>query len=1055
MNDPEDTEDTDDLNDLEIIRSTGRTLGTDRFISKVVDSGIEETPDADQPENVPLQGRQCERYAPGQKVQWSSDDSEDAYEKLKNRKRTKRKRATAPKQKKTAAEQNQVVGKRPKKNASEKPPTKAKDFDPDSDDLMEYTLPDYLQQRKARFERRIEKLRESGLKLPPTYDNIDFSDDERLVELAEKPNFPKLKPSAAYKDVQLPKSLGLIPASIAQWLRAYQVEGTAFLHQLFVYQTGGLLGDDMGLGKTVQVIAFLTAAFGKTGDERDQKRMRKMRRAGAAWYPRILIICPGTLIENWKAELRRWGWWHVDTFHADTKEAAINAATSGRLEIMITTYTTYRLNKSEVNMVEWDCVIADECHQIKGRRSETTQAMNEVNALCRIGLTGTAIQNSYDELWTLLNWTNPGKFGPITTWKTSISDPLKMGQSHDATVYELSKARKTAKALVENLLPQFFLRRMKSIIAHQLPKKSDRVVFCPLTPTQSEAYENFLDSDVMHYIKSSADMCSCGSGKKSGWCCYMLLPNGAKWQHYVFPSMQNLLKLSNHLALLIPQSTDPRDRQDKDLELLQVAVPDRWQELYRNRDSILNYSNPEFCGKWKVLKKLLTFWHANGDKVLVFSYNVKLLKMLQMLFKHTSYNVSYLDGSMSYEDRAKTVDDFNSDPAEFVFLISTRAGGVGLNITSANKVVVVDPNWNPAHDLQAQDRAYRIGQVRDVEVFRLVSAGTIEEIVYARQIYKQQQANIGYTASTERRYFKGVQEKKEHKGEIFGLANLFAFQGDNLVLRDIVNKTNVAESKAGVAVVGHDIDESQQTDQDDAAGKEDDLVMSQLAAIIAGEDQSDEAEEEEAATSQDITTTNNKKSGGRRSSSSNKSKPLVPKNGKKQYDPIQAILHTAGVEYTHENSEVVGSSRVEASLSRRALEAGQDLQLGGQHVFADTQERERSLQKSAGRRSGIHDDDNVNADGDASKSVSVGVGVDDDDDLDGLIGGKLRKIEWRYHPPEGVRKRQLCSMAKAYGMDDVVEFALVVEGWTQEERRRWLDRFYRGRREVLGQLGQS
>ena len=160
------------------------------------------------------------------------------------------------------------------------------------------------------------------------------------------------------------------------------------------------------------------------------------------------------------------------------------------------------------------------------------------------------------------------------------------------------------------------------------------------------------------------------------------------------------------------------------------------------------------------------------------------------------------------------------------------------------------------------------------------------------------------------------------------------------------------------------------------------------------------------------------------------------------------------MEYTHENSEVVGSSRVEASLSRRALEAGQDLQLGGQHVFADTQERERSLQKSAGRRSGIPDDDNVNANGDASKSVSVDYDDDDDDDDDGLGGGKRRKIEWRYHPPEGVRKRQLCSMAKAYGMDDVVEFALVVEGWKQEERRRWLDRFYRGRREVLGQLGQ-
>lgn len=967
-------------------------------------------------------------------MEWSDDGSENAYEKLRNRKGSKRKKAAPATRKRRAADKDQMVGRRPKKNGVHKGPSKARDWAADlKEDLMEHTLPDYLQRRKARFDLRMEKLRESGLRLPPSYEGIDFSDDERLGELAERPNFPLAKPLAAYKDIQLPKSLGLIPASIAQRLRSYQVEGTAFLHQSFVYQTGCILGDDMGLGKTVQVIAFLTAAFGKTGDERDKKRMRKMRRAGAPWYPRVLIICPGTLIENWKSELRRWGWWHFDVFHADTKESAIQAATSGRIEIMLTTYTTYRMNKSGINMIEWDCVIADECHQIKGRKSETTQAMNEINALCRIGLTGTAIQNSYDELWTLLNWTNPGKFGPITTWKASISEPLKMGQSHDATHYQLSKARKTAKALVENLLPQFFLRRMKSIIADQLPKKSDRVVFCPLTDTQSDAYQNYLDSDVMHYIKTSGEMCSCGSGKKSGWCCHMYLPDGVtRWQSHVFPSMMNLQKLSNHLAMLIPQSTDSKDRQDKDLEMLQIAVPERWRELYRNRDSILNYSNPDFCGKWKILKKLLTFWHANGDKVLVFSHSVKLLKMLQMLFKHTSYNVSYLDGAMSYEDRARTVDDFNSDPSEFVFLISTKAGGVGLNITSANKVVVVDPNWNPAFDLQAQDRAYRIGQVRDVEVFRLVSAGTIEEIVYARQVYKQQQMNIGYTASNERRYFRGVQGTNEQKGEIFGLANLFAFQGDNIVLRDIVNKTNVAESKAGVAVVGLDIDESQQSQHDDpllgAGEEEEDSAMSQVAAIIAGDDEEEDEDENE------LSQERRKKRPKRRTTEAN------PR--KQTFNPIHAILLTAGVEYSHENSEVVGPSRIETSLSRRALENGADLDLGGQTVFPKSQ---------YSRPRDKHRDANANgADNGAG-------GADEDDDLEvtavGRVDGK-RSVEWKYHPPEDVRKRQLCAMARAYGMgDDVVGFALVVEGWRQEERRRWLERFYWGRRKELERRG--
>ena len=858
------------------------------------------------------------------------------------------------------------------------------------DDLVENAVPEYLQERRARFEKRLATLRSAGLKLPPCYDDVDFSDNDRLRDLVERPNFSHATPSQPYADKQLP-TLGLIPAPISQWLRDYQIEGTMFLHGLFVYQKGGILGDDMGLGKTVQVIAFLTAAFGKTGDERDAKRMRKMRRAGNSWYPRVLIVCPGTLIENWKAELKRWGWWHVDVYHGGVKEGAIDAAAAGRIEIMITTYATYRMNKSAINLVEWDCVVADECHVIKGRKSETTKAMNEVNALCRIGLTGTAIQNSYDELWTLLNWTNPGKLGPIATWTARISEPLKTGQSHDATVFELSKARKTAKALVDNLLPRFFLRRMKTIIADQLPKKSDRVVFCPLTDTQINAYENYVDSDVIHYIRTSADPCDCGSGKRSGWCCNILLPDGGKWQSHVFPAILGLQKLSNHLAILIPQGSDPKEKQDKDLEMLQITMPDQWRELYRNRDSIVNYSNPEFCGKWKILKKLLRFWHANGDKVLVFSHSVRLLRMLQMLFMQTSYNICYLDGKMSYEDRAKAVDDFNSDSSQFVFLISTKAGGVGLNITSANKVVVVDPNWNPSYDLQAQDRAYRIGQVRDVEVFRLISAGTIEEIVYARQIYKQQQANIGYTASNERRYFKGVQENKEQKGEIFGLANLFAFQENNIVLRDIVNKTNVAEYKAGVAVVGLDLDEAEDDPLIAGGGDEEDSAMSQIAALV------------EAGGDKTI------KKSRKRSSAAQKS------------DPVQAILASAGVEYTHENSEVIGSSRVEAGLSRRALQAEKDRLLTDERIFSATQDADAERPQAA----------------------------------DEQMGEGNEQVKWKYHPSQEVMKRQLCTMAQTFDFEDPVQFALVVEGWTQAQRRSCLDRFYRIRREKLAAEGKG
>ncbi|KAL4954047.1 P-loop containing nucleoside triphosphate hydrolase protein [Aspergillus filifer] len=931
----------------------------------------------------------------------SFNEGQAAYEAFKNRKSRKRKRSSIGVQKKKptkAAAKDAIVGRVQKQEAkaARHQPRRYQDYGDDvlsGDELMEHTLPDYLKKRRVQFDRRIEHLKDSGLNLPPDYDQLYFSDDEQLANLRERPVFKDIQPCGEYKDITLPYSLGLIPASIAQWLRPYQIEGIEFLHQLFVYQKGGILGDDMGLGKTVQVIAFLTAAYGKTGDERDDKRMRKMRRSeGNTWYPRTLIICPGTLIENWKSELSRWGWWHVDAYHGGNKDIVLDAAKSGRVEILITTYKTYTNNKDSVNMVDWDCVIADECHAIKERSSETTKAMNDINALCRIGLTGTAIQNKYEELWTLLNWTNPGRLGPVTTWKTHISEPLKIGQSHDATVQELRKARLTAKKLVENLLPQFFLRRMKTLIADQLPKKVDRVVFCPLTETQAEAYENLLDSNIISYIKSSTDKCDCGSGGKAGWCCRQYLPSGARWQTYVFPAIQMLQKLSNHLAILIPQNTDPIEKQEKDKDMLQIAVPDQWEKLYRTRDSIMNYADAEYCGKWKVLRRLLKWWHSNGDKVLVFSHSVRLLKMLQMLFNHTSYNVSYLDGSMTYEDRAKVVDEFNSDPRQFVFLISTRSGGVGLNITSANKVVIVDPNWNPSYDLQAQDRAYRIGQTRNVEVFRLISAGTIEEIVYARQIYKQQQANIGYNASSERRYFKGVQEKKDQKGEIFGLQNIFEYQNDNIVLRDIVNKTNVAESKAGVQVIDVELD-LEDTATPDFANKsknpEDDETMSQLAAKIRGDEDA-----------------------------SPNTKPITPTA---KHDPIQAILANAGVEYTHLNNEVIGSSKIEESLSRQAQLANvDDSQMANVQVFCGSQE-------------------------DVAGSLLSSSALSKD--------GK--PVRFKYHPPKDVMKRQFCSMARQFGFRDATEFALVVEGMTQSERRACLERWYRQRRAVLAEKAKE
>lgn len=923
----------------------------------------------------------------GVKLEWSEEEDDFLYETHKKRKTGNTSTVSEGKGKAAAADlpPKAMRGKGGKLRIHRKPNRSSSVED---EDLPENAVPNYIKLRRKDFKKDRERLKLAGLKLPPTYEDVEFSEDEGSEKLEEKPKFDErsgIKPSREYKDVFLEQSAGVIPASIAQYLRDYQIEGVKFLHRLFVYQEGGILGDDMGLGKTVQVAAFLTTMFGKSGDQRDAKRMRRFQSANDRWYPKALIICPGSLTQNWKQELDRWGWWVTDLYHGANKDDALAAARAGMIEVMITTYTTYKNNKDAINHVKWDVVVADECHCLKDPKAEVTRAMNDVNALCRIGLSGTAIQNRYEELWCILNWTNPGLFGTLVEWKHTISVPLTIGQSHDATAQQLSKARKTAKKLVENLLPRFFLRRMKSLIAHQLPKKSDRVVFCPLSDMQQEAYQNFVDSPLTALVKSAFDKCECGSRNKRGFCCHKETPDGESWKALVFPLVMSLQKLSSHLTLLIPSHSETLEKHNRDIRYLQAACPDTWRELYSQRESLLNLANPAFCGKWGVLKKLLQYWHSNGDKVLVFSHSVRLLRILQHLFNNTSYNISYLDGSLSYEDRQQTVDDFNSDPNQFVFLISTKAGGVGLNITSANKVVIMDPHWNPSYDLQAQDRAYRIGQVRDVEVYRLVSTGTIEEITYARQIYKQQQANIGYTASNERRYFKGVQHQPDRKGEIFGINNLLSYQPNQVMLRDIVNKTNIAEARAGVSMMDVDMDQAvEDASQNGFAKKEGDPDhgdggLGQLAAILT-QDEKEHLDRKQVK--------------------------------KRKSDAVQAILVSAGVEYTHENSEVVGSSKVEDKLSRRAeLEGSQD-GATARAIFYDSQEPY----------------------------------ADED-------GADMANINLHYNPPEEVMQRQFCTMARTFGFDNATEFALAVESMTQEQRRNTLDSFYTKRLEHLKARG--
>ncbi|KAJ7128131.1 P-loop containing nucleoside triphosphate hydrolase protein [Mycena crocata] len=552
--------------------------------------------------------------------------------------------------------------------------------------------------------------------------------------------------------------------------------------------------------KTIQVISFLSAIMKKDGIKTDRRRRQNHVSAlqdGRQWkkhktlppanetWPTCLIIAPSTVVRNWEREFETWGYFEVGSYVGTRTErtAVLEDFKKGRLDVVLTSLDLARRDIALLDTLAWSCVIVDEVHTVKNPNSKTSIAYNNFTCIRRFGLTGTAIQNSYDELWTILDWTSPGKLGDRSQWRGFVSNPLKVGQSATATEGERLRSIKVSKILVEKLMPRFFLRRTKAIIAHQLPKKTDEIVFCPLTTMQISVYKKILGSDEVQAMLNRDEPCECGSKKRQASCCVKFEPAT------IFRTLSILIKLSNHLGLILPTPKDTPEQLTRNREFAAIAFPNGDAPPFGT--AILE---SQYCGKWTILAGLLKNWKKDPtNKALIFTKAVKLLEMLSFHLKIEGYGFLQLDGSTKQGDRMPMIDTFHRDPKISVFLISTMAGGTGLNLTGANKVVIFDPNWNPAHDLQAMDRAFRFGQTRDVSVFRLLGAGSVEELIYARQVYKQQQMKIGYEASIQTRYFSGVQGHKDKHGELFGLNNIFKLHEGGLTTKASIEKAHLAE----------------------------------------------------------------------------------------------------------------------------------------------------------------------------------------------------------------------------------------------------------------------
>ncbi|XP_065376800.1 DNA excision repair protein ERCC-6 isoform X5 [Macaca fascicularis] len=527
------------------------------------------------------------------------------------------------------------------------------------------------------------------------------------LRLQDKEKRLKLEDDSEESDAEFDEGFK-VPGFLFKKLFKYQQTGVRWLWELHCQQAGGILGDEMGLGKTIQIIAFLA------GLSYSKIRTRGSNYRFEGLGPTV-IVCPTTVMHQWVKEFHTW--WppfrvailHETGSYTHKKEKLIRDVAHCH-GILITSYSYIRLMQDDISRYDWHYVILDEGHKIRNPNAAVTLACKQFRTPHRIILSGSPMQNNLRELWSLFDFIFPGKLGTLPVFMEQFSVPITMGGYSNASPVQVKTAYKCACVLRDTINP-YLLRRMKSDVkmSLSLPDKNEQVLFCRLTDEQHKVYQNFVDSKEVYRIL-----------------------NG---EMQIFSGLIALRKICNHPDLFSGGPKNLKGLPDDELEEDQFGY---WKR----------------SGKMIVVESLLKIWHKQGQRVLLFSQSRQMLDILEVFLRAQKYTYLKMDGTTTIASRQPLITRYNEDTSIFVFLLTTRVGGLGVNLTGANRVVIYDPDWNPSTDTQARERAWRIGQKKQVTVYRLLTAGTIEEKIYHRQIFKQFLTNRVLKDPKQRRFFK-------------------------------------------------------------------------------------------------------------------------------------------------------------------------------------------------------------------------------------------------------------------------------------------------------------
>jgi len=536
-----------------------------------------------------------------------------------------------------------------------------------------YLLTRDLKDKASRLQKRISGNPDAPL-LARTSHPVEKFQAPALEEFLVEAD-PRFKPPAMWKKRSTAlRDLSALPTpkvndSLKNTLRPYQTTGVAWLLHLFRNQLGGILADEMGLGKTLQALAFLSA-------------LRQERGFSTV----SLVVCPATLLENWKREAERFCPEFSAYIHHGSKRTE-DRSKLGKHDLVITSYGTLVRDVELFESIPFLCIIGDEAQHLKNRKTNNAKAMSSLTSEGRVLLTGTPIENSVSDLLSLLEFLLPG-----------ARPSLPSSSRGDERIWHEQRILKES--------APYLLRRSKKEVAPELPDKIEQILYVDLTEEQQECYANVRQSAETELDKMADTGASDGAMR---------------------------MKTLTQLLRLRQTCCDPR--------LINPEFP------------------PDQSAKMNAFRELLYNCLEGEHRMLVFSQFVKVLELLKAELEAAGLPFCYLDGSS--KDRMAQVDRFQEDETVPVFLISLKAGGTGLNLTAADVVVHFDPWWNPAAEAQASDRAHRIGQDKQVTVYKLITSGTVEENVLQLQKGKQKLLEQVFEESEAANLSLGVNDLRE------------------------------------------------------------------------------------------------------------------------------------------------------------------------------------------------------------------------------------------------------------------------------------------------------